>query len=287
MTTTLKKKTYEIIVYGSTGFTGKLVAAYLDQHPQLQGKSWAIAGRTQAKLDALSSTLTSSPDVLCVSLDDVDAVDNMVQQTRVVLTCAGPYSLYSGNVLLGSCARNGIHYSDLAGEAFFQREMVTQYHIIAKKSGAKIVLGGGIDSIPSDLGAMMALNALNLSSNQSASLQGVYTRYCGSFSGGTLNSGRAGKAARKGLLKGFPYSNVMDADPYVLSHGVTGVETTTNTEPSGMKEHFNWSFDSTYGMLCKFFMAPINARVVVREIFILNILTDYPRYYLYIHVKFF
>ena len=266
------KKAYDIVLYGSTGFTGKLVAAYLDKHPQLlqQGKSWAIAGRTQSKLDALKSTLTSSPGVLCVSLDDVDAVDNMVQKARVVITCAGPYSLYKGNVLLGSCARNGVHYSDLAGEAFFQREMVTQYHALAKSTGAKIVLGGGIDSIPSDIGAMMAINALNLSSDQKATLQGVYTRYCGSFSGGTLNSGRAGKKARKGLLPGYPYSHELDADPYVLSKGVTGIETSNTTEPSGMVNNFKWCFDSSYGALVSFFMAPINARVVRRSFVLRN-----------------
>ena len=259
------QKTYDLVLYGSTGFTGKLVAAYLDNHPQLQGKSWAIAGRTQSKLDALNATLTSSPGVLCVSLADIEAVDHMVQQARVVITCAGPYSLYSGNVLLGSCARNGTHYSDLAGEAFFQREMVTQYHTTAKNTGAKIVLGGGIDSIPSDIGAMMALNALNLPSDQQVTLQGVYTRYCGSFSGGTLNSGRAGKKARKGLLPGYPYSHALDADPYVLSKDVTGIESSASTGPSGMMKNFKWCLDSSYGMLCSFFMAPINARVVRRS----------------------
>ena len=263
-------KKIDILLYGSTGFTGKLVAAYLDTHPHLKNKTWAIAGRTESKLQKLKSTLTSDPLVICCPLDDDQAVTEMVKRCRVIITCAGPYSLYSGDVLLGACAENGVHYSDLAGEAFFQRKMITKYHAIAQKTGAKICLGGGIDSIPSDIGAMMVLNALPSTSTDVIAIQGIYTRYCGAFSGGTINSGRAGKKARKGVLPGYPYSNEVDKDPYVLTAGAEGIEKSTSVDPSGMQNKFSWLFNASYGVICSFFMAPINARVVRRSFVLRN-----------------
>ena len=91
---------------------------------------------------------------------------------------------------MGACARAGVHYSDLAGEGFWQAEMITAFHDLAVASGAKVILGGGVDSIPSDLGAFMATEALPSEPNQNVQLRGVYTRYTGSFAGGTLNSGK-------------------------------------------------------------------------------------------------
>jgi short subunit dehydrogenase-like uncharacterized protein len=114
-----------------------------------------------------------------------------------MLNCAGPYSVNNGAALLGECARAGVHYSDLAGEGFWQAEMIEAFHDLAQESGAKIILGGGVDSIPSDLGALIAAEALAEKPNQNVQLRGVYTRYTGSFSGGTLNSGKATARAKK------------------------------------------------------------------------------------------
>ena len=251
-----------LIVYGATGFTGQLVATYLDTHPELRGKRWAIAGRTKSKLAELSARLGGRPETLCVDLEDADAVSAMVARTAVVLNCAGPYSLYNGAALLGACARAGVHYSDLAGEGFWQAEMVQAFHDLAEQSGAKVILGGGVDSIPSDLGAFVAAEALPGDSDQKVQLRGVYTRYTGSFSGGTLNSGKATARAKKS----GNYSDAMEADPYLLAPGTTGAETGTPGTADGMAADFQWGFDSTYGVVSTFFMAPINARVVRRSL---------------------
>ena len=132
-----------LIVYGATGFTGELVATYLDGHPELRGKPWAIAGRTQSKLAELSAKLGDRPETFCVDLDDSDAVTAMVSRTTVMLNCAGPYSVNNGAALLGACARAGVHYSDLAGEGFWQAEMIDVFDDLARDSGAKVILGGG------------------------------------------------------------------------------------------------------------------------------------------------
>jgi len=255
-----------LIVYGATGFTGQLVATYLDGHPELRGKPWAIAGRTQSKLAELSSKLGDRPETLCVDLEDTDAVTAMVSRTTVILNCAGPYSVNNGAVLLGACARAGVHYSDLAGEGFWQAEMIDVFDDLARDSGAKVILGGGVDSIPSDLGAFIAAEALPSEPNQSVQLRGVYTRYTGSFSGGTLNSGKATERAKRS----GSYTDAMEANPYLLTTGVIGVETDTPGTADGMAPDFKWAFDSTYGAVSKFFMAPINARVVRRSLVLRN-----------------
>jgi len=255
-----------LIVYGATGFTGQLVATYLDGHPELRGKPWAIAGRTQSKVAELSAKLGDRPETLCVDLDDTDAVTAMVSRTTVILNCAGPYSVSNGAVLLGACARAGVHYSDLSGEGFWQAEMIDAFDNLARDSGAKVILGGGVDSIPSDLGAFMAAEALTSEPNQSVQLRGVYTRYTGSFSGGTLNSGKATERAKRS----GSYTDAMEANPYLLTTGVIGVETDTPGTADGMAPRFKWAFDSTYGAVSKFFMAPINARVVRRSLVLRN-----------------
>ena len=251
-----------LIVYGASGFTGKLVATYLDTHPELHDKPWGIAGRTQSKLAELSAKLGSRPETLCVDLEDTIAVTAMVLRTTVVINCAGPYSVNNGAALLGACAREGIHYSDLAGEGFWQAEMVEAFHDIAYESGAKVILGGGVDSIPSDLGAFIALEALDNEPDQRVKLRGVYTRYTGSFSGGTLNSGKASARAKKsGRL-----TDAMGADPYLLTPRTIGVETQAPATADGMAQEFRWAFDWSHGAITKFFMAPINARVVRRSL---------------------
>ena len=255
-----------LIVYGATGFTGQLVATYLDGHPELRGKPWAIAGRTQSKVAELSAKLGDRPETLCVDLDDTDAVTAMVSRTTVILNCAGPYSVSNGAVLLGACARAGVHYSDLSGEGFWQAEMIDAFDDLARDSGAKVILGGGVDSIPSDLGAFMAAEALLSEPNQSVQLRGVYTRYTGSFSGGTLNSGKATERAKRS----GSYTDAMEANPYLLTTGVIGVETDTPGTADGMAPRFKWAFDSTHGAVSKFFMAPINARVVRRSLVLRN-----------------
>ena len=256
------KEPMVLIVYGATGFTGKLVARYLDSHSELKGKAWAIAGRTQSKLTKLAKELDGNPETICIDLEDNIAVIEMVLRTSVVINCAGPYSENNGATLLGACAQEGVHYSDLAGEGFWQAEMVETFHHIAEKSGAKVILGGGVDSIPSDLGAFIAAETLLNDPNQKVQIRSVYTRYTGSFSGGTLNSARASARAKRS----GKFTDAMEANPYLLAPRTEGLETKSPATTDGMAKEFSWSLDWSHGAITKFFMAPINARVVRRSL---------------------
>ena len=199
-------------------------------------------------------------------LSDAAAVEAMVKSTNVVITTAGPYSTYDGDKLLGACARAGVHYSDLSGEGFWQREMIDQYHEIAQESGAKIVLGGGVDSIPSDLGALMALQEIeqktgDKESTKSIQLTSVYTEYSGSFSGGTLASGKAREAA----INSGRLTRQALCDPYVLAPGAQRADSESATL-DGMPHGFRYQKDKKLGVLLPFFMGKINAPVVRRSL---------------------
>ncbi|MEO0602087.1 MAG: saccharopine dehydrogenase NADP-binding domain-containing protein, partial [Myxococcota bacterium] len=131
---------FDVVLYGATGFTGKLTAAYLDRHPELRGRPWAIAGRNETSLAAVRETLQSAHvEAITCPLTDQAGVEAMVRSARAVISTAGPYSAYDGDKLLGACATAGVHYSDLSGEGFWQREMIDRYHPVAQDSGAKIV----------------------------------------------------------------------------------------------------------------------------------------------------
>lgn len=253
---------FDVVLYGATGFTGKLTAAYLDRHPELKGRPWAIAGRNPTSLAAVRQTLQSKTvETITCPLTDETSVKAMVASARAVISTAGPYSAYDGDKLLGACAAAGVHYSDLSGEGFWQREMIDRFHSVAQDSGAKIVLGGGVDSIPSDLGMHLVLKGLDPGASGRIDLTGVYTEYTGSFSGGTLASGKARLAA----LQSGRLTKAAMHDPYLLAPGTTKQP---DEEPTsdGMKRDFRGQVDGRYGMILPFFMGKVNAPVVRRSL---------------------
>ena len=147
---------------------------------------------------------------------------------------------------------------DLAGESWWQAKWSPNTTTLLK-SGAKVIFGGGVDSIPSDLGTMLAVGALR--GEEDVKVVGCYTEYSGSFSGGTLNSGRAKNKAKR---EGNPYlTESREADPYLLcgEAQTVGADSPVGTA-DGMPAGFGWGLRWRQ----PFFMGPINARVVRRSL---------------------
>src|SRR3954468_13269220 len=136
---------FDLVVFGATGFTGKLVADYIARSPH--EPRWAIAGRNKAKLEALALGVP----VLVADALDADAVAAIARRTKVICTTAGPYAKY-GTEIVAACAEAGTHYCDLTGEVQWMRRTIDAYDERAKATGARIVHTCGFDSIPSDLG---------------------------------------------------------------------------------------------------------------------------------------
>ena len=143
------ERPYDIIVWGASGFTGRIVVDYVHREYGSSNVRWAIAGRNPAKLE----TVAGQRDIPVLTADshDVEALEKLVQQTRVILTTVGPYARY-GSELVAACAKHGTHYCDLTGESLWMREMITAHQQTAQDSGARIVHTCGFDSIPSDIG---------------------------------------------------------------------------------------------------------------------------------------
>jgi len=150
-------KEYQIILYGATGFTGKLCAEYLkNNYPEIK---WAIAGRDKEKLENLKESLDLDCKIFVANGDDKTSVDNFVSRTEVVLSTAGPFARYSNSVVK-SCVENKTHYTDITGENHWVKDLIDQHHEKASEEGTRIIPSCGYDSIPSDMGVYYSVQQM-------------------------------------------------------------------------------------------------------------------------------
>jgi short subunit dehydrogenase-like uncharacterized protein len=205
---------HDIVVYGATGFVGRLLAEYLAEHAP-PGTRIALAGRSLRRLEQLRASLPEAARAWPLHVADAadeEALGSLARSTTVVATTVGPYLRY-GLPLARACAQAGTHYADLTGETLYVRRVIDECGGPAGASGARLVTACGYDSIPSDLGVHLL--------HQRAAADGAGTlrdttllaRAKGSPSGGTIDSPRAqleAVAADRRLLRTL-------FDPYALS----------------------------------------------------------------------
>ena len=149
---------FDIIVYGATGYTGRLVAEYLAQRYGVGGEvKWAMAGRSAAKLAQVRDLIGAPKDtpLVVADADKPAELDAMVKRAKAIITTVGPYQLY-GNALVAACAVAGTDCLDLTGEPNWMRTVIDAHSETAKKTGARIVHSCGFDSIPFELGVFFA-----------------------------------------------------------------------------------------------------------------------------------
>ena len=211
---------FDIVVYGATGYTGRLVAEYLAHHYQGKGPKWAMAGRSAAKLAEVRSLVGAPADtpLIVANSDDPASMKALVEQTRVVVTTVGPYQLY-GEPLLAACVAAGTDYADLCGEPVWMRQMADKYHAAAKASGARIAFSSGFDSIPFDLGVFMLQQEAKARFGAPVPrVKGRVRAMQGGFSGGTAASLTATLAALGKDPSLVPYM----VSPFGLTPGFEG-----------------------------------------------------------------
>ncbi|MEO1620663.1 MAG: saccharopine dehydrogenase NADP-binding domain-containing protein [Cyanobacteria bacterium J06632_3] len=264
-----RRPDYDIVVFGATGFVGRILCQYLMQQIGVNGSvRWAISGRSQNKLERLVAELDAGelPYIIANAMDDA-SLKALCDRTKVVISTVGPYALY-GEPLVKACAETGTDYCDLTGEPQWVRQMIARYGETAQISGAHIVHCCGFDSIPSDLGVYY------LQQQAQAKFGVVCDRIKmrvknakGGVSGGTAASGvnlvqeASGNAELRQELEN-PYSLCLDVP---------------NAEMLKPKEHpatlVPVQYDSDFqGWVSPFVMAGINTRVVLRS----NALQGYP-----------
>ncbi|MEM1152980.1 MAG: saccharopine dehydrogenase NADP-binding domain-containing protein [Pseudomonadota bacterium] len=252
-----------IVVYGATGYTGKLIAEYLNKQYGVDGDvSWAMAGRSQEKLESVRDELAISSAVPLVVADasDPDSVKSMVERASVVVTTVGPYQLY-GSELLAACAAAGTDYVDLCGEPTWMAQMIEAHDASAKESGARLVFSCGFDSIPFDLGVLFLQEEAKREFGAAmARVRGRVCAFSGAWSGGTLASFKATMAA----AAENPELVATLMNPFALTPGFTGAE-----QPPGMKPEYDEVMES---WVAPFVMATINTKNIHRS----NLLSGFP-----------
>ena len=245
---------FDIVVYGATGFTGALVAEYLFQsHGDI---SWAIAGRSQTKLDAIKYQL-GAPELatLVADSDSMEDMTRLAAQSRVIISTVGPYARYGTN-LLEACAAEGTHYCDLTGEPQWMAAVFERVSSAAEESGARLIHCCGFDSIPSDLGVFVAQKTMMEKHGLYAStVSGRMGQSKGAVSGGTV----ASMLLAVEQAVNDPIARKAMNDPYALypaelEPGRDG--------PDQKGVQWDDSFESWTG---PFVMAAINSKVVRRS----------------------
>ena len=183
-------KTYDIVVWGASGFTGRLVCEYLFKNYTLKGKDlkWAIAGRNFVKLEGIRKKFANDTiPIITANINDIDSLNELTKSTKVVCTTVGPYAKY-GSKLVQACIENKSHYCDLAGEVQWIHKMIQENHESAKTNKVKIVNCCGFDSIPSDMGVYFVYKELKKIKQSIKSIDMRVAGVRGGISGGTYAS---------------------------------------------------------------------------------------------------
>ena len=175
------KKDIDIIIYGATGFTGKLCVRYFQSLDTMV--TWAIAGRNLTKLQKVAEDNQAKVEILVADSDDEVALDTLTSRAKVILSTAGPFHRY-GSKLVASCVKNSSHYVDITGENFWVKDLIETHHEEAARKGIRIIPSCGFDSIPSDLGTFFAAKSLGKPIRRIES----FHSYQGGASGGTLET---------------------------------------------------------------------------------------------------
>lgn len=251
---------FDIVVYGASGFTGRLVAEYLAAKYGGGDLKWAVAGRDLDKLASVRDAVGAPRDLPLIAADAENpaSLRAMAGRTASVLSTVGPYQLY-GSDLVAACAANGTDYLDLCGEPLWMRQMIDAHEAEARRSGARIVFSCGYDSLPFELGVYFLQQAARHRFGSPLSrVKGRVRKMKGTFSGGTAASMKAIFAAAANDPSLLPKLR----DPFVLTPGFEGPK-----QPPGNKP----LFDEDLGMwVAPFVMANINTRNVHRSNFLLG-----------------
>ena len=258
-----QSREFDIIIWGASGFTGRLVAEYLFKQYGTSGNlKWAMAGRNQQKLETVRATIAdkSVPIVVADSSDET-SIKQMVLRTKVICTTVGPYAIY-GSKLVAACVENKAHYCDLAGEVQWMRQMIDKHHQTAQANGVKIVHSCGFDSIPSDMGVYFIQREAKVQKGQRAKKISMRV------------------AAMKGGLSGGTYASLSkvieqaqkDKTIYKVLTNPYGLNPPNQQEGEDRPDLMSVVFDKTsQSYVGPFIMAGINTKVVRRS----NALSNY------------
>ncbi|MCX2730704.1 saccharopine dehydrogenase NADP-binding domain-containing protein [Saccharopolyspora sp. NFXS83] len=261
---TMSDREFDVVVFGASGFVGRLTALYLAEHAPA-GTKIALAGRSESKLARVRGELPAPAaewPLIIADTNDAATLEEMAGRTRVVCTTVGPYLRY-GEGLVAACAEAGTDYVDLTGEVPFVRRCIDEFADRATANGARIVHSCGFDSVPSDLGTYVLHKKIQEDgTGEMTGTTMVVRKLRGGVSGGTIDSMRviAQQAADPAVRRVL-------GNPHALSTGPgERARVKRSEEPGDMALVDASKVDPGLGgTLAPFFMASHNTRIVRRS----------------------
>ena len=254
---------YDVVVWGASGFTGRLVCEYIYQNYTKKGSDlkWAMAGRDLIKLKQIRGKFANNTiPILIADSDDINSLNELTKNTKVICTTVGPYAKY-GSKLVKSCIDNKAHYCDLAGEVQWMHKMITKHHDSAQKNEVKIVHTCGFDSIPSDMGVYFINKELKKNNLAIKSIDMRVAGIKGGISGGTYAS-----------LSNVIEESYKDKSIYKILSNPYGLNPAGHQTGKDKKDLMKVVFDKiSKNWIGPFVMASINTKVVRRS----NALTNF------------
>jgi short subunit dehydrogenase-like uncharacterized protein len=250
----MTERDLDLVLYGATGFTGRLAAAYLGAHAPATLR-WGIAGRDPTKLEALARDLERAAcpprERLRADAKDVASIEAMTRRARVIVSTAGPFATFSDPVV-SACVAGKTDYVDITGETPWVRTLLERHHERAAADGTRIVPCCGFDSVPSDLGAWMMMDWVRRTWQEPTAQ--VTTAFA--VRGAGVNGGTVASA----LLMAETGQTRQLLDPLLLVPGEArdAVDATPPRRSAGRD-------DALDAWLAPFIMAPINGQIVLRS----------------------
>lgn len=253
----MSQPSFDIVVFGATSFVGQILSQYMVDQFAVGELSWAMAGRSESKLQEVKATLgEKGADIPLLVADaaNYEEVKSLCEQAKVIISTVGPYALY-GEPMIKACCETGTDYCDLTGEAHWIKRMVGPYEAQAKASGARIVNSCGFDSIPSDLGVyFLQQQAQKQFGSHCNDIKMRVKKLKGGASGGTIASVvNLTKEASKDPILRKELSNPYSICPADHSFAVRQKNIVVEFD----EENKSW--------IAPFIMAGINTRIVHRS----------------------
>jgi short subunit dehydrogenase-like uncharacterized protein len=204
------------LIYGANGYTGELITRVAAE----RGLRPILAGRNEDKVSEIADRYGFA--YRAFTLDDAAALDAALNEVKMVLHCAGPFSITS-RPMVEACMRNKKHYTDITGEiAVF--EACAALDARAKDAGVMLMPGVGFDVVPSDCLALHLKNRLPTATHLSLAFYGVRRMSHGTQSTMIMNVGKGGAIRQDGAITPVPAAwktREIDFGDGVVKSGVT------------------------------------------------------------------
>jgi short subunit dehydrogenase-like uncharacterized protein len=251
---------FDVILYGATGYTGRLVAEHLARRLPADGVlNWALAGRDADTLQHMREAFGAAhAGIVVADLDDAPSLQALARRARVVGTAAGPYHR-RGEALAQACAEAGTDYLDISAETAWIRHLIDRLSATARRTGARLIPCAGFDSIPSELGVLRIQQEATARFGRALPyVKGRILAMRSGMSGGSAATAAAITAA----ARADPAVAALYRNPFALTPGFDGPP-----QPDARTRRYD---PDVAGDVGPFTMAPVNIKSVHRLNFLLG-----------------